>query len=106
MDKDPLTYSLITYGWVLGLAIWGGLVNFYHKSKKGMVRAWNVTEFIGEIATSALSGIITFYLCEIAQTPQLLSAVFIAVSGHMGSRLIFLLEKRLENKINRFGDNE
>ena len=75
-------------------------MNFYSKNKKGVSRPWNITEFIGEIATSALSGVVTFYLCEAAQTPQLISAVFIAVSGHMGSRVIFMLENRIERKVN------
>ena len=66
-EKDPSTYGLITYLWVTGLAAWGGLVNFYRKVKSGETRAFNVVELIGEIATSAFAGLITFWLCEAAQ---------------------------------------
>lgn len=60
-EKDPSTYGLITYLWVTGLAAWGGLVNFYRKVKSGETRAFNVVELIGEIATSAFAGLITFW---------------------------------------------
>lgn len=98
LEKDPTTYSYITYLWVIGLACWGGTVNFISKVKSGTTRAFNITEFLGEIVTSAFSGIVTFYLCELSETPALMSAVFVAISGHMGTRLIFKLEQYLEKR--------
>ena len=96
--KDPASFTWVTYLWVLGLSVWGGFVSFYAKTKKGVTRAWNITELFGEMATSALSGIITFYLCEYSGVPPLLSAALIAISGHMGSRLIFMIESKLEER--------
>ena len=98
LTRDPTAFSWVTYLWVIGLSLWGGLVSFYTKVQKGIVRAFNLTELLGELATSGLTGVVTFYLCELSDTPPLLSAVFIAVSGHMGSRLIFMLESRIERK--------
>lgn len=104
-EKDPSTYSLITYLWVTGLAAWGGLVNFYRKVKSGETRAFNVTELIGEIVTSAFAGLITFWLCEAAQIHPLVTAALVGISGHMGSRAIYQLERwaqaRLENQANK-----
>ena len=37
-EKDPTTYSLLTYGWVLVLSGWGGIVNFLRKRKSGESR--------------------------------------------------------------------
>lgn len=82
----------MAYLWVFGLALFGGLVSFIQKAKRGAVRAWNVTELIGELLISAFAGLLTFYLCEAAELSQPLSAAFIAISGHMGPRAIFLLE--------------
>lgn len=95
-EKDPTTYSLITYAWVLLLASLGGAVNFLRKLRAGSVRAWNVTEFIGELVTSAFAGVITFWLCEAAEIRPLLTAALVGIAGHMGSRAIFHLERFFE----------
>lgn len=103
--KDPTSFTWVTYLWVLGLSLWGGIVSFYAKTKRGMARAWNITELLGEMATSALSGVVTFYLCEYSGTPPLISAILIAISGHMGSRLIFMIESKLEDRAKKILDS-
>lgn len=95
-ERDPTTYTWITYAWVLFLAAWGGAVSFLKKVRDGDARASNVMEFVGEIVTSAFAGLITFYLCELAGLDKLLTASLVAVSGHMGTRAIFLLERQFE----------
>ena len=97
-EKDPFNYTLLTYAWIILLAIWGGVVNFFRKMRTGEVRAFNLTEFIGEIVTSGFVGILTFWLCEAAGFHSLMTAAFVGISGHMGSRGIFMLEKFLSAK--------
>lgn len=98
IDKDPTSYSLVTYVWVFMLAMLGGVVNFMRKLQTGHVRAFNVVEFVGEIVTSAFAGVITFWLCENAQMSQLMTAAFVGISGHMGSRALFMAEDWLKTK--------
>ena len=100
-DHGPEGYPIITYGWVIVLSIWGGIINFYRKLKDGQVRAFNIIEFIGEIATSALVGLITFYLAESAHIDQIMTAALVAISGHMGSRLLFHFERVIEAKLHQ-----
>ena len=97
--RTPFDYEFLTYAWVMGLAAFGGVVNFSRKMREGAVRAFNLTEFIGEIVTSAFAGLLTFWLTEAAEMDKLVSAVLIAVSGHMGSRAIFMIEKALQRKV-------
>lgn len=97
-EKDPSSYSLVTYAWVLLLATWGGAVGFYRKYKMGHVRAFNVAEFLGEIFTSAFAGILTFWLCEAAEITPLVTAAMVGICGHMGSRAIFQIETWLMEK--------
>lgn len=92
IEKDPTSYSLLTYLWVFGLAVLGGVVNFMRKLQEGHARAFNIIEFIGEIVTSAFAGVITFWLCENADLSQLITAAFVGISGHMGSRALFMAE--------------
>jgi len=98
MEKDPTSYSLLTYLWVFGLAVLGGVVNFMRKLQQGHARAFNIIEFVGEIVTSAFAGVITFWLCENANLSPLITAAFVGVSGHMGSRAIFTFEEFLKTK--------
>ena len=98
LEKDPTSYPLLTYAWVLGLSVLGGFVSFINKLKEGKTRAFNIAEFLGEIATSAFTGVITFWLCENAQFSPLITAALVGISGHMGSRAISLFEEFLSKK--------
>jgi hypothetical protein len=91
-EKDPTTYTLLTYLWVVFLSAWGGFVSFWRKLKTGKARAFNVMELIGELVTSAFAGMLTFWLCEAANIDQLLTAAFVGIAGHMGSRAIAQME--------------
>lgn len=96
--KSPWAYSLATYVWVVGLSSAGGVISWWHKRKEGQVRPYNMAELLGEILTSGFVGLMTFWLCEYAEMPGLLQAPLIAISGHMGTRALFLFEKWAENK--------
>lgn len=98
-EKDPTHYGFITYTLVSILAAWGGIVNWIRKRKAGDTRPFNFTELIGEIITSAFAGVLTFWLCEWSGVPPLLTAAMIGISGHMGSRAIFQMEKWAESRL-------
>lgn len=90
--KDPLSYPAKQYGFVLGLAMVGGLVSFYARVRKGEVMALNVTQLVGELTTSAFAGLLCFWLCELSGAPPLLAACLVGVAGHMGTRAISAFE--------------
>lgn len=91
-EKDPTTYSLITYSWVMILASWGGIVGYIRKVNNGMISRYSLTEFVGEVVTSAFAGMLTFWLCEAAGISPLVTAALVGISGHMGSRAIYQIE--------------
>ena len=97
-EKDPQSYDLLTYAWVFVLSVMGGLVAFLQKLRDGNARVFNLIEFTGELCTSAFTGVVTFYLCESAQFPPVLTAALVGISGHMGNRLLFLFEKYLSER--------
>jgi hypothetical protein len=90
--------TAITWLWVIGMSLLGGLVSFMRKVRAGHARAWNFTEFIGEIVTAALVGIITFNLCQWLNYPPSLTAALVGISSHMGSRALFKLEGFFDSK--------
>lgn len=101
LEKDPTTYSLLTYAWVIALSVLGGVANFAAKIANDHTQIFRITEFLGEIVVSGFAGLITFWLCEAAGINPLVTAAMVGISGHMGSRAIFRLEKWMEKKIDK-----
>ena len=102
--KDPFSYGWTVYAWVMAWASAGGFVSFYQKLKRGDVRAFNLVELVGELVTSAFVGVLTFWICEANNVPPLLQAVAISVSGHMGTRVIFMIEQWATKRFGGGGD--
>ena len=101
MDKDPSSFAWITYAWVIVLSVIGGVVNFMRKLTRGISRPFNIVELIGELVTSGFAGVLTFWLCVWSGVSPLLTGVIVGVAGHMGSRLIFILEEKLEQRLTK-----
>ena len=102
-EKVPIFTSIadfLTYAWVFGLAMLGGAASFVRRVRSGQAKYSNLIELIGELVVSAFAGLVTFFLCQSSKLDPMLTAAFIAISGHMGTRLIFLAEEQL---IKRFG---
>lgn len=98
VSRDPLNYPVRTYGLMLGLAIFGGLVSFYSKARRGDVEALSLMHLVGEIATSAFAGLLVFYLCEYLKIDQMLTAPLVGISGHMGAKVITLIEDEAKRR--------
>ncbi len=98
-EKDPTSYGLLTYAWVCALSCLGGATSFAAKVRTGKARWFNFTELLGELVTSAFTGILTFYLCQNANFNGLLTAALVGIAGHMGSRAIFVMERLFEQRI-------
>lgn len=94
--------DLLTYAWVFGLAMLGGAASFVRRVRSGQAKYSNIIELIGELVVSAFAGLVTFFLCQSAGFDEMSTAAFIAISGHMGTRIIFMFESYL---LKRFGIN-
>ena len=75
--KDPGSYSIFTYAWVIGLAAWGGVVNYLRMLRSGDRRKFSLIALLGEMATSGFTGVLTFWLLESWGVDQLMSAALI-----------------------------
>jgi len=97
-EKDPTTYSLLTYAWVFGLSAWGGAISYYRALKDKHQKTFSVVEFIAELLTASFFGVMTFYLCERADFDPLMTAGFVGIAGHMGSRCLYFLGIMVKRK--------
>ena len=92
-NKAPLDYPLKQYGFILAIALLGGLVGWYAKVRRGEAAPWNVMQLTGELCTSAFAGLLAFWLCEYWSMPPALEAALVGVAGHMGTRAITAFEE-------------
>lgn len=106
-EKDPTNWGYAVWLLAVGMSAAGGLVNFYARVKRGHTRAFNFIELIGEIFTSAFVGLGAFMIAQSYGLPLGLCAALAGVGGHMATRLLFLAEKLIENKLRTiFGTKE
>jgi hypothetical protein len=97
-ERDPLNYPIKQYGFILGVALLGGLVSWAAKVRAGTLRAWNLMALVGELSTSAFAGLLCFWFCEWQSLDPLLTASLVGVAGHMGTRALILAERMAERK--------
>lgn len=100
MDKPDLLENIYAYGWVVSWASCGGIASYIAKIKKGKCR-FSLAELFGEIFISGFVGMLTYFFCHSAGINDLLTSAFVGISGHMGSRAIFLFETILSKKIEK-----
>jgi hypothetical protein len=99
--KTPWSYSLKEYGFVLGMALLGGVVEWYAKVRRGELNAGNITALVGELTTAALAGLLAFFVCEWLSVNPMLAAAVVGISGHMGARALALAEAALQSRVRR-----
>jgi hypothetical protein len=90
---------LFAWLWVLGVSILGGFASFLRKMRAGHLRAWNITELLGEMTAAALTGIITANLCAWLAYPEPLKYALVGITSHMGSKFLFMLERLAAAKL-------
>lgn len=112
--NTPEYYSTITYLWVIGLSLVGSLIARFQSWKENKRKKISLMEIIGELFISGFAGIITFFLCEFLEVPQLLTMFLCGIAGNMGSKsldffgLLFMrfFEKKLDLKIDKDNNDE
>jgi len=102
LERDPTAWSLATWILAVGMAVIGGLVNWWTRVKAGSARALNIIELIGEIVTSGFVGVGVFMLLDAMEQPMGVCAAAAGIGGHMATRLLFLTERHLEQWLKQF----
>lgn len=100
-EKDPTTWHFATWLLALAMAMGGGFVNWYAKVKVSHTRAFNLLELIGEMVTSGFVGTGVFMTLDGFGQPASLCAAGAGVGGHMAARLLFIIERLIEQKLKK-----
>ena len=94
-EKDPNNTAYIVeclrqfmpYIMTVFLSIWGSIVNHITTLRSGK-KKFQPKELIFDIIVSTFAGLLTFFFCKSAGLSETMSAILIAISGHMGTRAI------------------
>lgn len=79
----------ITYLWVFGMSIWGGMVSFFDSKEQ-----FSWVRLAAHLTSSSFAGMMMFYLCQYMHVPEPLTGMACGVAAHMGtSALVKLLMK-------------
>lgn len=78
---------------MIAIAILSGVMNFMQKVKAGQARWMNLTELVGELFTSAICGLLAYWLFKGFGLNEWWTAAGVGIVGHMGSRALFLFEQ-------------
>lgn len=78
--ESLLTSGIVTYIWVVGVSLWGGLVSFLEKEAP-----FSWVRLFAHLLSSSFAGLMTFYLCQAGSVPEPLTGVFCGVAAHMGT---------------------
>ena len=105
-DKDPTAWTAATWMLAVGMATGGGIVNWYARIKQGRTRAFNIVELMGEIFTAGFVGLGVFMLVEAWSQPIGVCAASAGIGGHMGTRLLFAVERVIEHYFAAYAHND
>lgn len=84
--------QVLPYLSTLFLSCWGGIVSYIQRLRiKSAKFSWRELSF--DLLISSFAGLLTHFFCEYSQVSGSMSAILIAISGHMGTRAIASFEK-------------
>ena len=78
--ESLLTSGVLTYVWVVGVSLWGGLVSFLEKKDP-----FSWIRLFAHLMSSSFAGLMTFYLCQAGSVPEPLTGALCGVAAHMGT---------------------
>lgn len=109
-SQDPNNYvSIIELAGFSGLALWGGFVSYYQRYLRAG-RKFRLMIFTGEMSTSALAGMVMFYVCRAYEVNEPLTAALTALAGLAGGKLLERAEQIMNNRVSQIfgapGDND
>lgn len=88
------------YAAMLLLALWGGIAQFVRRVRAGEVKM-RVVELVGELAISGFAGFLAGAVLLEFGAGTVYSVVAAGIGGHMGTRLIYVLENMLSAALQR-----
>lgn len=108
MHENDWLYFIVTLPYVLFLSLAGGLGAFIMRLNQATEPKPLKVIFLklfGELFLSGFAGLLTFLLCKEFGLSSNMTAVAVAISGHLGGNMIILISDYLKKFFkNKFGE--
>ena len=86
-----LNSTTISYIWVLGVSVWGGLISYFEKKEP-----FSFGKLVAHLLSASFAGLMTFYLCQYGNVPEPLTGVFCGVAAHLGTPAFIRVFRKLK----------
>lgn len=103
-EDNNILQIIVTLPWVIFLSIMGGMVAFIRRLNQSTTPQPLLHIFLrlaGELAISGFAGLVTFLLCSEWGVSANMTAVAVAISGHMGGNAIDKIVQTFSQKIDQ-----
>lgn len=84
---------------IIAVSILAGFVNWYSGYKGDGFKKFNFIELIGETAICLFTVTVTFLLIVSCGYPLIFAVALSGFAGHMSTRFLFLIEKKMYEKV-------
>ncbi|MGB3988521.1 MAG: phage holin family protein [Minisyncoccales bacterium] len=85
--------------WVFILSVWGGTVHTIKKVRDKVIDRFTFREWVYDVITSGFIGFVTYAFCKYAGFDEWLTAVFIGIASHQGTRGLLLVEQWVTSRV-------
>lgn len=97
-EKDPLNWQISTWILAVGIGMAGGVVNYITKRSRTSM-AFSIIEMLCEMFISGFVSLLAFLGLHTYGLDIGYCAAISGICGHMSTRLLFVVEKVAEKKI-------
>lgn len=78
--------------YIILITIWAATAHTISRVRKGEIPHFSIKEWVGDIVISSFVGVAIYYLCKHHELAENLTVFIVAISAHLGTRLISVFE--------------
>lgn len=97
--RGPEHIPILTYLIVIILSGWGGVSAYLSRLKSTPALSFTFAELVGEIIIAGFAGVLCLFLAKAMDLDELITVAFAGISGHMGTRFLHAIEKKIGQKL-------
>lgn len=91
--EPPLNYPWVTWLWVIGFSIWGGMLAYFSRVRDGQEAFFLFALFV-DLIGAAFAGVVVFLIAQEYSISPLMTAAAVGTAGHLGPRSVIIIARK------------